>query len=274
MNPRKFVPLAIAVLLLWSGMSLAQYTLVLKNGRRITVQNYREEGGMIKFYGLGGEIGIARDQVKAILKPGEQEERGMVVPGAEAVRVAPAEARPADKEAPPPKAGEQPKTQEKALSPEQIQAEERAKEEREYQKRVREITERLKSARDRYLMATRGSSGPEPTVPTTQEEMKTRADDLISRLRDAQHNPVGPSETGGVKLPGVPSSFAGSPPSTTELRPSQVAPSVDVPLPGYSEKQRELSELRNRVNQLEKERERLIQEMKQKNFDTGSLFLD
>jgi hypothetical protein len=44
--------------------------------------------------------------------------------------------------------------------------------------------------------------------------------------------------------------------------------------PSYSKKERELSQLRNQITQLEGKREKLIQEMRQKNFDTGSLFLE
>src|SRR5580765_3956356 len=57
----------------WTVPVWADYTLVLKNGRRITVQSYREEGRMIKFRGLGGDIGISRDQIQSIQKadPGE-----------------------------------------------------------------------------------------------------------------------------------------------------------------------------------------------------------
>lgn len=235
----------IVTLLFWSGTAFAQYTIVLKNGRRITVQTYREEGGMIKFFGMGGEIGIARDQVKTIVKPGEKEERGMVVgPGVEAIRAAPAEAKPAEKEAAPSKTAEEPKLQEKALSPEEKQAEERAQEEKEYQRRVRELTQRVKAARDRYLLATRGSSSTEPTLLHTEEAMRARTDQLMSGLRDVQHNPSAPRDT------------------------------VDVPPPAYSAKEKEISDLKNEIQRLEKERERLIEEMKQKNFETGSLFLD
>src|SRR6266496_744046 len=53
--------------------AFADYTLILKNGRRITVQSYREEGGTIKFQGLGGEIGIEKNQIQAIRKAGEDE---------------------------------------------------------------------------------------------------------------------------------------------------------------------------------------------------------
>ena len=68
----KFLLLAV-LLYSWAGPALADYTLVLKNGRRITVQSYREEGRMIKFHGLGGDIGISKDQIQSIEKadPGE-----------------------------------------------------------------------------------------------------------------------------------------------------------------------------------------------------------
>ena len=53
------VVLLFACWVTWCGIADAQYVLVLKNGRQITVQSYREDGTMIKFNGLGGEIGIA-----------------------------------------------------------------------------------------------------------------------------------------------------------------------------------------------------------------------
>lgn len=58
----------------------ADYTLILKNSRTITVQNYREEGKMIKFYGLGGEIGLSKDQIQTIRKTGEGERRDLSLP--------------------------------------------------------------------------------------------------------------------------------------------------------------------------------------------------
>lgn len=244
MSPRKALLLSLIALFCWSGTLFAQYTLVLKNGRRITVQNYREEGGMIKFQGLGGEIGLAKDQIKAILKPGEKEERGMVVPGLEAVRAAPAETKPESKEGAAPQSPKEAKPEEKSPMPEEKKADEKAQQEKEYQKKVREITERLKTARDRYLLATRGSSSPDPTLFNNEQAMKARTDQLMSSLRDVQHNPSAPRDT------------------------------VDVPPPAYSAKEKEISDLRNEIQQLEKERQRLIEEMKQKNFDTGSLFLD
>ena len=265
---RATVLLAAAVVCCWVGPLRADYTLVLKNGRRITVQSYREEGGMIKFHGLGGEVSIGREQIQAILKAGEGEERGMVLPGVGGPPAAPVgEAKVEEKRETPAEA------KEKILSPEQKLAEERAQEEKEYQRRVREITEQIKAARDRYYLATKGTSSPEPSLLQSEEAMRSRTDDLISRLRDAQHNPAGPSDAGGVKLL-TPSPFTSAPPTTTELRPGEVVPRVEPPVPTYTAKEKELSELRNQINQLQKERDRLIEEMKQKNFDTGSLFLE
>ncbi|MBI2359157.1 MAG: hypothetical protein HYV04_09670, partial [Deltaproteobacteria bacterium] len=180
-------------------------------------------------------------------------------------------ARPEVKEATAPQAPGEAKAEEKGPSPEDKSAEERAKEEKEYQKRVREVTERLKSARDRYLMATRGTSGPEPTVPTTQEEMRTRADDLISRLRDVQQGQAGVTYEPGLDLP---KPATGAPPTTVQTGPIQARPQAGPAPPGYTERQKQLSDLRNGIYQLEQERDRLIQEMKQKGFETGSLFLD
>jgi hypothetical protein len=75
---------------------------------------------------------------------------------------------------------------------------------------------------------------------------------LLSRLRDAQY-----------RSQGLPSGAnATSPPF-----------SLNAP-PPYSDKQKELSELRRRMTDIENARQRLIDEMKAKNFDTGSLFLE
>jgi hypothetical protein len=249
----------------------ADYTLVLKNGGRITVQSYREEGGMIKFRGLGGEIGISKDQIRSILKGSATESPGFRPPGAELTTSAPPSASREEKA----KIDAKDAAKEKVQSPEEKLAEERAKEEKEYQSKVKEITEQLKAAKDRYALATKGTSGPDPTLLNTEEAIRARQDDLISRLRDRQYNPAGPSDAGGVKL-STPSPFTGAPPTITELHPSQVTPGpvVDSPLPNYSATEKQLSEMRNHINQLTKERERLIQEMREKNFNTGALFLE
>ena len=153
---------------------------------------------------------------------------------------------------------------EKAKTPGERRAEERAKEENKYQKRVREITAQIKTLMDRYSLATGRGAGPEPSLLNSEEAIKGRTADLMSRLRDRQYNPAGPSRvelfTGGSK--------------TRELRRGVVRPRVRVPPPAYSAKEKELSSLRAQTNQLRAERERLIQEMRRKKFDTGSLFLE
>lgn len=224
------------------------------------MKSYREESGMIKFYGLGGEIGITTDQIQSILKAGESERQGMFLPGVKG---------------PPPLAAPEGKLKVEGSrkTPEKRLARERAKEEREYQRRVKEITRQIEAARDRYSLATRGSSGPEPSLLNSREAIRARTDDLISRLKDAQHNPGRPSDAQGFKLL-TPSPFSGAPPRTRELRPGQVVPRVRVPPPTYTKKQRELSELRHQLNQLQRERNKLIEQMNQKNFETGSFFLE
>jgi len=259
MNSRNQLLLLITGLLFaCPGPLHADYTLVLKNGRRITVESYREEGGMIKFRGLGGEIGISREQIQTILKAGEPQSRGMSLLGTE--RPAAGDTTTGQEEkleagkAPAEQAkgeGKEAGTgqgQEKILSPEEKLAEERAKEEKEYQGKVRQLTEQIKATRDRYAIATRGSSGPEPTLLQSEQAIKARTDDLTTRLRDA-----------GL-VPG--------------LRPGATTPGVEVPLPNYTGKEKDLSDLRNQINQLNGEREKLIEQMKQKNFATGSLFLE
>lgn len=230
-----------------AGVAEAQYVLVLKNGRQITVQSYREEGSMIKFSGMGGEIAIGKDQVQSIRRAGEAD-RGAIPslavdrappstpPQAPSTVVKPAAVRPST----PP------------LSSDDQAAKNRAEEEKLYQDKIKEVTEQLRELRERYSLITRGNKGPEPSFFTTEEAFRGHQEDLLSRLRDAQY-----------KAQGLPSGgSATSPPF-----------SLDAP-PAYSERQKQLSDLRARIGELETNRERLIAEMKAKNFETGSLFLD
>ena len=289
MNP-SFGALLIAlltiVILPWADTALAEYTLVLKNGRRITVQAYREEGDMIKFYGIGGEIGIGKDQVQSILKAGGDEGRGLSVSGVQSPEPRPAEDIPQQERTATGAAGGEPTSAGRSAvapsadprSEEERLAEERAKEEKEYQQKVKEITDRLRSVKDRYLLASRGSSSTEPTLVTSEEYLQKMKDNLTSRVKDAQANPC-PADAGPIKLL-TPSPFAGLPLAVTEMppcgnnTPAVRSPTVDTPPAGYSQSERDFSDLRSRMGELVKERERLIEEMKQKNFETGDLFLD
>jgi len=234
----------------------ADYTIVLKNGRRISVQSYREEGRMIKFHGLGGEIGISKDQIQAIQKMGKSELNGLTLSGSEA------DSQPASVE----QRGTTPEPGEKQLSPE----EQRAKEEKEYQQKLSEIDAQLKEAWDRYMLETRGTTSRDPTLLTSKEEIRKLNEDALARLRDAENNPVDP----GVVDLTVQSPFSTLGTTTRVLRP----PPPNIPAfgspPPFTERERELSDLRNRILQLDQERRQLVEEMKQKNFWTGALSLE
>jgi hypothetical protein len=61
----------------WAGLANAQYVVVLKNGRQLTVQSYREEGSTVKIQGLGGELGIPKEQIQSISKSGQSDRPGL-----------------------------------------------------------------------------------------------------------------------------------------------------------------------------------------------------
>jgi len=150
MNKRVIFCLVATMISLSVSPAVADYTIVLKNGRQITVQNYREDAGMIKFFGLGGEIGIPKDQIHAILKPGESDRRGLSISELEASPRQPATAP--DK--PPPSSG-------RDVSPRPPSSEETkplaiAEEVKAYQKRLAEVKQKLESAKQEYFNATQG----------------------------------------------------------------------------------------------------------------------
>jgi hypothetical protein len=239
----------------------ADYMLLLKNGRRITVQSYRDEGTVIKFYGFGGEIGIAKDQIRSITKTAAMEKKLPDAPetdgaGSEAAVQPPPRMEPGT-----------PAPTERPPSPD----EERAKEEQEYQQKLRSVTERLSDVRDRFAQSTRGSSSRDPALLTSEDEIDRLNDDAAARRLDAQTNPVDP---GVLKLQ-TSSPFSSLPPDTVDQRLSApTAATAESLPPAYTERQKELSDLRNEAIRLETERERLIDEMKQKNFATGLLFTE
>jgi hypothetical protein len=227
--------------------AFADYTLFLKNGRRITVQSYREEGGMIKFQGLGGEIGIGKDQIQSIRKAAEGEK-----PMPNLTRPEPSTPVPTKEAAVEEKKGTPQISQDNTADTEQSLAQQRAKEQKALEANLKETTDQLRQLRERYGAQTTGVTGPEPGFFTTEKEFQAHQEDLLSRLRDAQYRAQGLA-TGGN---------AASPPFA-----------MDAP-PAYTEQQKKLSDLRNQINQLESQRQSLIDEMRQKGFDTGSLFLE
>ena len=238
---KRALPLGLALIFCWTGILFANYTIVLKNGRRITVKSYREEGEMIKVRGMGGEFGIAKDQIESIINPGADEERGMVVP--ESNRIQPTvTSRQASKDTSPRNTGKVSAGEVQNKRAEAPPA--KLTEEAEYLGRIKEKNDQLKRLTDRYSVATRGSSGPQPGLLEGQEAIRGRTTDLMSRLKDAQRSRAA-GASGGI-------------------------PRVNVPPPPYSAKEKELSELRKQMVQTEKERDALIQKIQQKNFGSGS----
>lgn len=233
--------MAVLAVLALPSLVNAQYLIVLKNGRQIQVQGYREEGAMIKFSGLGGEIAIAKEQVQNIRRANESDTKG---PGLVLERLPERPATPVASPPAPPQAR-------LPSASSQDTARQRAAEERAYREKIKDINLRLKELRDRYSLITRGNQGPEPQFFTTDKEFKGHQDDLLSRLRDAQNRQQGLA-TG---------SAAGTPPFSLD------------PPPEYSDKQKLLSDMRAQIAELESERQGLIDEMKAKNFDTGSLII-
>ncbi len=71
--------LIVAVEFYLAASALADYTIVLKNGRRMTVQSYREDGSTIKVPALGGELGIPKQQIETILKSGQTARQGLII---------------------------------------------------------------------------------------------------------------------------------------------------------------------------------------------------
>ena len=97
---------------------------------------------------------------------------------------------------------------------------------------------------------------------------------MNSRIKDRLHDPARARGTGVIRTT-FRSPFVGLPPRVLEFYPSEVKlpPRVRVPLPSYTAKERELSDLRKQIGQLERQRYKLIQEMRQKGFESGALFL-
>ena len=236
---------ATAALLLNNLPLSADYTIVLKNGRQFNVQNFREEAGIVKLHGFGGEISIPKDQIQTI-RPAVGAKSSTEAPRSAPVTV------PEDRVP----ALERPSTATQNLTEKShSEAKEITKpnvKEDEYRQLIKKIDDQLKELRGRYARETRGNTGVDPFLFTTEEAFRGHQEDLLSRLRDAQY-----------KAQGLPSGGeAQSPPFSTN------------PPPAYTEKEKLLSDLRKQIIELESERERVIAEMKRNDMDTSSLSSD
>ncbi len=259
----------------------ADFILTLKNGRTVHVEAYSENEGVIIFSSYGGEIRIAKEDVQSITPAVGGTTARLATPQGDAVPVKPPQTVPGEEKLALP--GQKQKieatmdkpvdTGEKVLTPEEIKAAEKAEEEKQYRLKVREVTARLKAKRDQFAVATRRTPGPAPSILDSQEAIRARTADLNSRLKDARRTPAGPSDRGVVRLE-QPSPFTGAPPTIIDLKSGPAAKRVQPLLTPYSPKEKKLSLLRGQILALEKERDRLIQEMRRKNFNTASLFLE
>jgi len=235
MRTRAILTIAIVSISASALTAFADFTLVLKNGRRITAQSYREEGSTIKIHGLGGEFGIPKDQIQTILKADQSEQRGLSISDLEASsRQTQA---PAQKPSVPPA-----RDAKDALVPSEKKSLVEANEEQEYQKRLAEVTQKLETAKREYLNATQGGG---TSSNVSKEGFGGWVADLGSRIRDSQNVPGG-----------------GGPASTPPMQGYEA--------PVYTPKEKELSNLRSQIDSLQKERDSLIQEMKSKNIPTGT----
>jgi len=216
------------------GAAEAQYVLVLKNGRQITVQSYREEGSMIKFSGLGGEIGLPKDQIQTIRKAGQTDRSGLSIseldapPSPQRVTTPQKTPAPALRDAPA-----------RSPEPEETRPLADADEVKEYRKRLAELTQKLETANREYFDASQGGGA---ASNVSKEGLMSWAADFGSRIRDSQKVPGG----GGL--------------SDTPPMPPYA--------PVYTPREKQLSDLRSQVDRLQKERDGLIQEMKSKNIPT------
>jgi hypothetical protein len=198
------------------------------------VQSYREEGSTIKFVGLGGEIGIPKDQIQAILKPGQTDRTGLSISDLEASS---RQSAPAPQKPSPPAA----RDASQRSSSEETKPSVDVEEEKEYQKRLAEVTEKLEAAKEKYFNATQGGG---TSSNLSKEGIKAWTMDFASRIHDSQKTAGG----------GGPSSTPPTPPYA----------------PNYTAKEKELSDLRIQIDGLQKERDSLIQEMKSKNISPAA----
>ena len=238
---------------IWTVPAGAEYTLILKNGRRITVQSYRDEMGMIKFGGFGGEIGISKDQVQEIRK-GD----GNVPGDLNLTRREPADP-----------AGAVTGQTQSGIAERPAGSVQRPDEETEYMTKLKNLTEELEAARNSYSEAIRGTTSSEPTQLVTEDQINARQADLEARFKEAQNHPSPSAPVNLVR----PSPFSTLPPTTETVPGAAVPPppTIDQPL---TEREKQLTDLRLKTIELEQQRARLIDEMRQKNMNVGSLFLE
>jgi len=168
-----FFPAFVAAFLCWAAVPLlADFTLVLKNGRRIIVRSYREEGSMIKIPALGGELGIPKSQIQSILKGADASEQGLSVPQLESSN---RQASASTKE-PSPTARDLKDAEGHGEGKPAAESEQEN-----LQKRLAKVTRDLEAAEEQYFHATQGNG---TSTNSTKEGYKALTADLMSRLKE------------------------------------------------------------------------------------------
>jgi hypothetical protein len=170
----------------WASPILADYTLVLKNGRRITVQSYREQGSTLHIQARGGEIGIPKDQVQAILKSGETDPAELNISDLDRPVRQPQSTAPASSAGRSSASTEKPPLGELE---ETVGRDEAADD----QQRLAEINKKLNAAQARYLAVSQGGGA---AASATKEGYRAWTADLMSRLKtrrgasDSEYEPL------------------------------------------------------------------------------------
>ena len=168
---RKIFGLSVALITAFSLPVSADYVLVLKNGRQITVQSYRDEGKTIKFNSLGGVITLNKDQIQTIRKSGgdQGQETGLPTPTNPPSRAD--DARQPASDSPQIKATDSIRA-DQSVEDAAVQ---------ELEKRLKEITDQLETAQRQYVDATQGGSGSASATPAGYRALTA---DLMSRLKE------------------------------------------------------------------------------------------
>ena len=164
MKRRLIGSLLIVATIGYSAPLLAGYTLVLKNGRRITVESYREQGSTVYVRGLGGEMGIPKDQIQAIVESHEGDRTELNIPDLGRKPPSESTSRPSPSKETPGDVDKAPGLDAAA----------------EDQKKLIEINKKLDAAQARYLAASQGGG---PASSATKEGYRAWTADLMSRLK-------------------------------------------------------------------------------------------
>jgi hypothetical protein len=173
MKRRVIGSLLIAAAVGYSAPLLAGYTLVLKNGGRITVESYREQGSTVYFRGLGGETGIPKDQIQAIVESREGDGTELTIPELNRDIQRP-QGTPLSQTTP------RPSPPTGTAAPGDVHEPAGPDEAAEDQKKLTEINKKLDAAQTRYLAATQGGG---PGSSATKEGYRAWTADLMSRLK-------------------------------------------------------------------------------------------